>query len=374
MKTNGLKDEPKKPLPYWILAELTYRCPLQCPYCSNPLEIARFQDELDADEWCEVLSQARQLGAVQLGLSGGEPLLKPGLARIVQHAHKLGFYTNLITSGVGLTHKSIQALKKAGLDHIQLSLQAPEANLNNRIAGRDCFEQKMQAAALIKAFHFPMVLNVVLHRQNIDRLRDIIELAMELRADYLELANVQFDGWAFINRNALLPTREQVDKALEISGVYQEKLKQQMQILYVLPDYFSTRPKPCCAGWGKLSMVVNPAGVVLPCLGAHKLPIAERPHVRKQSLAWIWEKSALFNAFRGYAWMKEPCRTCPERFKDFGGCRCQAYLLTGDAAQTDPVCSLSPYRATVDEALSPRLPTSSNEMIPRSFLNSKRME
>ncbi|MFW7380577.1 MAG: pyrroloquinoline quinone biosynthesis protein PqqE [Oligoflexus sp.] len=375
MEINGLKKDSESPksFPLWLLAELSYKCPLQCPYCSNPLDIDRHLHELDAEQWCDVLTQARSLGAVQLGLSGGEPLLKTGLVKIVQHAKGLGFYSNLITSGLGLNAKKIDELKEAGLDHIQLSVQAPDAALNDRIAGRESFRQKMAAARMIKDAGFPMVMNIVLHRENIGKIREIIELALELKADYLELANVQFDGWAYLNRGTLLPSQEQVHAALQVTEEYQEKYQQRMKIFYVIPDYFADRPKPCCNGWGNVSMVITPSGSVLPCLGAQKLGVADIPNVKSQALSWIWEESPLFNAFRGFEWMREPCRSCPEKFKDFGGCRCQAYLLTKDAANTDPVCSLSPLRSKVDAVLASTDVASFDQAIYRSFANSKKL-
>ncbi|MBC7661575.1 MAG: pyrroloquinoline quinone biosynthesis protein PqqE [Chitinophagaceae bacterium] len=372
MITDGLNSGSKPPIPLWMLAELTYKCPLQCPYCSNPLAIAQSRGELSVDEWCDTLSQARALGAVQLGLSGGEPLLKGGVSQIIKHATDLGFYTNLITSGVGLTEKSIVALKSAGLEHIQLSVQAPEEVLNDQIAGRKCFREKLEAAALIKKHGFAMVMNVVLHRHNIGRLGELIELAVHLKADYLELANVQFDGWAYLNRKSLLPTRDQIDQALATTREYEKRMQGRLKIFYVLPDYYSDRPKACCNGWGSLSLVVSPSGFVMPCLGAHKLPIDDRPNIRDQSLGTIWRDSKLFNSFRGYDWMQEPCRSCPEKTKDFGGCRCQAFLLTGDASQTDPVCALSPKRSLVDTMLMEHEDVAVNQMVYRSLAESVR--
>ncbi len=328
--------------PQWLLAEITYRCPLQCLYCSNPLEFATYQNELSTDEWLRVLQQGRTLGAVQLGFSGGEPLVRKDLEVLVAEARRLGYYSNLITSGIGMDEARLAALKQAGLDHVQISFQASSPELNDYLGGATTFQRKLKMARLIKQYDYPMVLNVVLHRHNIDHIQHILDMAVELEADYVELANTQYYGWARLNRAHLLPTRAQVESAEAIAHTYQERLKGRMRVFYVVPDYFENRPKPCTAGWGTLFIAIAPDGTVLPCHGAHQLPGLTFPNVRQASLEWIWYDSPAFNAFRGDTWMREPCRSCPERHKDFGGCRCQAYLLTGDAANTDPVCDLSP--------------------------------
>ena len=327
-------------LPLWLLAELTYRCPLQCPYCSNPLDYAAYQQELSTDEWCRVFDQARQMGAVQLGFSGGEPLVRQDLEQLVQHAHQLGFYTNLITSGMGLTEHRIAALKQAGLDYIQVSFQASDPTVNNALAGsKHAFEQKYAMSRLVKQYNYPMVLNFVIHRHNIDQIDKIIELCIELEADTVELAICQFYGWAFLNRQGLLPTKEQLVRAERITNEYRAKLKQQnhpCKLIFVVPDYYEERPKACMNGWGKIFLTVSPDGTALPCHAARQLPI-QFPNVREQSLSEIWYQSTGFNTFRGDAWMPEPCRSCDEKGKDYGGCRCQAFMLTGDASQPDPV-------------------------------------
>lgn len=337
--------------PRWLLAELTYRCPLQCPYCSNPLDFARYLNELATEDWLRVLSEAREMGAVQLGFSGGEPLTRPDLPVLVRHARQLGYYSNLITSGYGLTEQKIIELREAGLDHIQISIQSPEKTLNDHLAGTESFEAKKQVARLVKRHGYPMVLCVVIHRHNIHQMRDILEMAIELEADYLELANTQYYGWAHRNRDQLLPTREQFREAEAIAQRYKEELRGKMKIYYVVPDYYEDRPKACMNGWGTTFLTIAPDGLALPCHAARELPGLDCPNVRDMSIRDIWHHSAAFNHFRGSEWMKEPCRSCPERSKDFGGCRCQAYLLTGDMTATDPVCSLSPDRGLVDDII-----------------------
>ena len=328
--------------PLWLLAELTYSCPLQCPYCSNPVDIANVKNELSTDEWLKVLRDARKMGATQLGFSGGEPLVRKDLEILIAESRKLGYYTNLITSGVGMDGERIAAFKEAGLDHIQVSFQASDAELNNFIAGTDSFKHKLEMAREVKKQGYPMVLCFVLHRQNTDQIKDIIELAIALEADYLELATTQYYGWANHNKEQLLPTREQIVSAEKVAHEYQEKMKGKMRIFYVVPDYFEDRPKPCMNGWGNIFLTVTPDGTALPCQSARIIPGLTLPNVKDHSVDWIWNDSPDFNQFRGFDWMKEPCRSCDEKEKDFGGCRCQALMLTGDAANTDPVCSKSP--------------------------------
>jgi PqqA peptide cyclase len=336
--------------PFGLLAELTYGCPLHCPYCSNPLELAAYRDELATQEWLRVLAEARDLGVLQLHLSGGEPLLRRDLAEIVRSASELGLYTNLITSALGLTPRRAGQLRTAGLDHVQISVQADEAALSDRLAGTPSFERKLSAARLVKQLGWPLTLNVVLHRQNLDRVDRILDLAEELGADRVELANTQYYGWALLNRAGLLPSRVQVERAEVLVRAARERLAGRMEIIYVLPDYYSRYPKPCMGGWGRRQLTVVPNGDVLPCPAAHTLPLP-RASVREHSLAWIWEESPLFRSFRGTDWMSDPCRSCPRREVDFGGCRCQAFQLTGDAARTDPVCHLSPDHGLVADAV-----------------------
>jgi pyrroloquinoline quinone biosynthesis protein E len=337
--------------PLWLLLELTYRCPLHCVFCYNPTGLTGVGHELETAEWLGVLAQARALGAVQLGLSGGEPLLRQDLETIVAAAHGLGFYINLITSGVGVTERRLRALKGAGLDHIQLSFQDSTRRMNDFLSSTRTFELKSRAAALIRQCRYPMVLNVVLHRLNIDHVEEILGMAERMGAEYVELANTQYYGWAWRNRAELLPTREQLRRAEEATARFRARIGSRMRIFFVVPDYFETRPKPCMSGLGRVFLGIAPDGVALPCQSARMLPGISFPSVREESLRSIWYDSAAFNRFRGEGWMKDPCRTCPERGRDFGGCRCQAYLLTGDAANADPVCALSPHHGLVTEAV-----------------------
>jgi PqqA peptide cyclase len=337
--------------PLWLLFELTYRCPLHCVFCYNPTNFAQVEQELATEDWLRVLREARALGSVQLGLSGGEPLSRDDLEIIVAEAHKLGFYTNLITSGVGLNVKRIKALKDAGLDHIQLSFQDSTREMNDFLSSTRTFELKSKVAALIKAYEYPMVLNVVLHRMNIDHVEEILDMAERLGAEYVELANTQYYGWAQVNREQLMPSREQLQHAEAVTQRFRAKADQKMKIYFVVPDYYETRPKPCMNGLGSIFLTVTPDGTALPCHAAKMLPGLHFPNVRDASVREIWYDSESFNHFRGDAWMKEPCRSCPEKTKDFGGCRCQAYLLTGDAANADPVCDKSPHHHLVTEAV-----------------------
>jgi pyrroloquinoline quinone biosynthesis protein E len=336
--------------PLGLLAELTYACPLHCPYCSNPLNLGDFGDELTTEEWRRVLTEAAGLGVLQLHLSGGEPLVRRDLVEIVRHAGDLGLYTNLITSAAGLTSRRAEQLRAAGLDHVQISIQADEPALSDRIAGTPSFARKTAAARLVKDLGWPLTVNVVLHRHNIDRIDRILALAEELAADRVELANTQYYGWAWRNKEALLPSTAQLARAEPVVRAARTRLRDRMEIIYVVPDYHGRYPKPCMGGWGRRQLTVVPNGDVLPCPPAHALPLP-RASVREHSLAWIWESSPLFQRFRGTDWMPEPCRSCPRREVDFGGCRCQAFLLTGDAARTDPVCHLSPDHGIVAAAV-----------------------
>jgi len=337
--------------PTTLLAELTYRCPLHCPYCSNPLQMTRAEAELSTDGWKRVFTQARDLGVMQLGLSGGEPLVRKDLEELVAHARGEGLYTTLVTSALGLTRPRAQRLKEAGIDHVQISFQDTDAASADRIAGIRLGKQKLEAAALVKELDLAFSVNVVLHRGNLDRLGEIIDFAAELGADRVELANTQYYGWALKNRHMLMPTREQVERSRGIAEAALEKYRGQMQIIYVLPDYYEQYPKPCYGGWGNVYVLVTPDGKALPCHGATQITHLELVNVRDHSLGWIWEHSPIFNAFRGDAWMREPCRSCPRKAQDFGGCRCQAFALTGDATNTDPVCSLSPRHDIIQAAL-----------------------
>jgi len=358
--------------PRWLLAELTYACPLQCPYCSNPIDYAQHKQELTTDDWKRVLTQARKMGAVQLGLSGGEPLVRQDLEEIVQHARQLGYYTNLITSGYGLTEARILALKTAGLDHIQISIQASSEELSDYIAGTKSFAEKKRVAHLIKKHGYPMVLCVVLHRENIAQMADILNMAVELGADYVELANTQYYGWANLNRDLLLPTREQFEIAEAIAQEFKLQVVGKMKIYYIVPDFYEDRPKACMNGWGTTFLTVAPDGMALPCHSARELPNLDCPNVQDFSVEEIWHESKAFNFFRGDDWMQEPCRSCDEKSKDFGGCRCQAYLLQGDMYATDPVCSKSPKHDLIETAITDANTAAKNVTEkPLIFRNSK---
>ncbi|WP_236078904.1 pyrroloquinoline quinone biosynthesis protein PqqE [Pseudomonas aeruginosa] len=336
--------------PLWLLAELTYRCPLQCPYCSNPLDFSQQGAELSTAEWIEVFRQARELGAAQLGFSGGEPLVRQDLAELIAAARGLGYYTNLITSGIGLTEARIAEFADAGLDHIQISFQAADEEVNNLLAGsQKAFAQKLAMARAVKAHGYPMVLNFVTHRHNIDNIERIIELCLELEADFVELATCQFYGWAELNRAGLLPTRAQLERAERITHQWRDKLAAEnhpCKLIFVTPDYYEERPKACMNGWGNLFLDITPDGTALPCHSARQLPV-QFPNVREHSVEHIWRHSFGFNRFRGDDWMPEPCRSCDEKHKDFGGCRCQAFMLTGDASNADPVCSKSAHHGVI---------------------------
>jgi PqqA peptide cyclase len=337
--------------PLWLLLELTYRCPLHCVFCYNPTDFSRTGPELSTQDWLRVLREARALGAVQLGLSGGEPLARDDLEVIVAEAHALGFYINLITSGIGLTEARIAALKQAGLDHIQLSFQDSTREMNDFLSSTRTFELKARVAELIRKFDYPMVLNVVLHRHNIDHTGEILEMAERMGAQYVELANTQYYGWAWLNREQLLPSRAQLERAEEVTAAFRARVGNRMQVYFVVPDYFEVRPKACMSGLGSVFLAVAPDGIAMPCHAARMLPALELPNVLEHSVREIWYESQAFNRFRGEKWMKDPCRTCPERARDFGGCRCQAYLLTGDADNADPVCDLSPHHQLVTAAV-----------------------
>ncbi|SDT31687.1 pyrroloquinoline quinone biosynthesis protein PqqE [Pseudomonas oryzae] len=339
--------------PLWLLAELTYRCPLQCPYCSNPLDFAQHQEELSTAQWIEVFRQARALGAAQLGFSGGEPLVRQDLAELIAAARGLGYYTNLITSGIGLTEQRIAEFAEAGLDHIQISFQAADEEVNNLLAGsRKAFAHKLEMARAVKKHGYPMVLNFVTHRHNIDNIEQIIRLCLELEADFVELATCQFYGWAELNRAGLLPTKAQLERAERITNEWRDRLAAEghpCKLIFVTPDYYEERPKACMNGWGSLFLDITPDGTALPCHSARMLPV-QFPKVTEHSLEHIWYDSFGFNRYRGDDWMPEPCRSCDEKDRDFGGCRCQAFLLTGDADNADPVCGKSQHHGLILDA------------------------
>ena len=360
------------PHPFSLLCEVTYRCPLQCPYCSNPVGFARFTEELETSVWKRVLSEAAALGVVQAHFSGGEPLVRRDVPEIIEHAHTLGLYTNLSTGGTLLNEKLLEQLVAAGLDSLQVSIQDADARSSDRFAGgAPSFEKKIHAARLVAKAGLPLTLNVVLHRQNIDRIEAIIAMAEELGAARLELANTQFNGWALKNRAALLPTRGQVENAAKAAQAARERFKGRMEILYVLPDYFEQFPKPCLYGWGRVFLTVAADGAVLPCQTAREIRGLNFENIRNRPLAEIWFDSEVFNKFRGTDWLPEPCQSCPQKEKDFGGCRCQAFLLTGDAFATDPVCSLAPQHNLIVQALAE--PSNNQELIYRNGKESLRL-
>ena len=349
---NGVEANITQTQPLWLLAEITYRCPLHCAFCYNPTDYAdHTKNELNTDEWIKVLRDARKMGALQLGISGGEPLLRDDIEDIVTEANQLGYYSNLITSGVGLTEKRIDAFKAGGLDHIQLSMHDITEEISNFVTDTKTFKLKQKVAAMIKDRGYPMVLNVVIHRYNIGHIKEILEMAEKLGADYVELANTQYYGWSLINRNQLMPTKEQIDEAEKITNEFREYIGNKMKIFFVVPDYYAERPKKCMNGWGEVFMIVTANGDVLPCHSARVLPNIDFPNVKNDQLNEIWYDSSAFNKYRGDVWMKEPCRSCSEKENDLGGCRCQAYLLSGDAEGADPICTKSPHRHLIDQAL-----------------------
>ena len=349
--SNSLSKKLTVSHPYSLLAELTYRCPLKCPYCSNPLKLRLDQQELETATWARVLAEAAELGVIQVHFSGGEPLVRHDLVELVAEARRLNLYTHLITSGMAADEARLEHLRDAGLDALQISMQDSRPAENDWLAGLPSFEQKRRAVETARRLDFPVTLNVVLHRHNLDRIQEIIDLADQWDIDRLELAHVQYTGWAFRNRAALLPSREQVERAATVVDRARERFGKRPEILHVLPDYFQQFPKACLNGWGRVFMTVAPDGAVLPCQTAREIPGLEFPNVRDTSLKEIWFHAPVFERFRGTDWMPEPCRSCDRREIDFGGCRCQAFLLTGNPAATDPICHLSPDHDVVEAAL-----------------------
>lgn len=349
--------------PYTLIAELTYRCPLQCLYCSNPVDYFRRTNEIDTPTWLRVFREAEALGVVQLHLTGGEPLLRDDLELLIQGAAELQLYTNLITSGVPLTWARVAGWKASGLNSVQLSIQSVQPADSDRIAGVSVFNQKLKVAGWVKSVGLPLTLNIVLHRDNIAQVEDMISLAAHLCADRLELANTQYLGWALHNRAALLPTREQVERARTLVSQARHRLRGKMEIVFVTPDYYSEFPKACMDGWGRRFLVVTPEGAALPCHAAHSLPGVQFENVQTTHLADIWYDSRGFNEFRGEDWLPDPCRSCNRRQIDFGGCRCQAFYLTGQARATDPACRLSPNHRLIELAQ----PQAGPHSVPISF-------
>ena len=331
------------PRPHNLVAELTYRCPLRCPYCSNPVDHERVRDALSAEDWGRVFDEAAALGVLHVGLTGGEPSTRPDLPEIVAHAAGAGLYTHLVTAGMPIDEAGLKTLRDRGLRSVQLSIQDANEADSDRIAGTASFSRKLAFARSVRELDLPLVLNVVLHRHNIDRVSEIIALARDLDVMRLELAHTQYHGWGLRNRASLMPDREQVDATAEAVRTAQRQ-SSHPEILLVLPDHWSDRPKPCMGGWGRTHIVVLPDGTVVPCHSATSLPDLEFWNANKRRLKDCWQDAPGMNAFRGEDWMSEPCRSCPERARDYGGCRCQAFALTGNATKTDPACELSPDR------------------------------
>lgn len=347
-------------IPLAVLAELTHRCPLQCPYCSNPVDLERGGAELTTEEWKRVLSELAAIGVLQIHFSGGEPTARKDIEELVRHATDVGLYTNLITSAVLLTRDRLAALAEAGLCHVQISFQGSEQGVADRVAGlKDAHAKKIEAAGWARELGLPLTVNAVMHRQNLFQLPDIIQMAVDLDADRLEVANVQYYGWALKNRAALMPTVEQIDEASRIVEEAEARLKGILAIDYVVPDYYALRPKKCMGGWGRQFFNISPSGKILPCHAAETITGLTFESVRDHSIAWIWQNSAAFNRYRGTGWMPEPCQSCEFKEIDYGGCRCQAFALTGNAGNTDPACALSPaheriFRTAMNESAGDR--------------------
>ncbi len=336
--------------PLSILAEVTHRCPLRCPYCSNPVELNRRSTEMDTDEWLGVLEEAAEMGVLQVHFSGGEPTARGDLDQMIRRAEDLGLYTNLITAGVLLDREKLQHLADCGLQHLQLSLQGATPETSDRIGGYPgALEKKLEIGRMVGEIGMPLTVNAVMHRQNLDELEQVIDIAVELNAQRLEVAHVQYYGWGFHNRKALLPTRKQLEHSTKVVDAARERLKGVLTFDYVVPDYYARRPKACMGGWGRQFLNVNPAGYILPCHAAESIPGMTFERIGDRPLADIWRNSEPFERFRGTDWMPEPCQSCDRKEQDWGGCRCQAYAVTGDPLVTDPACELSPKHAMMDE-------------------------
>jgi pyrroloquinoline quinone biosynthesis protein E len=338
------------PNPLALIAEVTHRCPLHCVYCSNPLQMVAAKAELPTAEWIRVFQEASRLGILHLHLTGGEPVARADLKELVESAHAAGLYTNLITSGIGLPETRLASLVDAGLDHIQLSFQDAKDEPANWIAGAKAHSHKIALSRAIRKFRIAFTVNLVVHRQNLDHIEEMIAFAEQLAPDRLEVAHAQYYGWALKNRDTLIPTRDQLDNCLRIVEAAQERLTGRMRIDCVVPDYYARYPKACMGGWGRQLILIDPSGQALPCHAAGVIPGMKFDNVREHALQWIWRESAAFQKFRGEQWMPEPCRSCDRRTEDYGGCRCQAFLITGDASLTDPVCSLAPTHHLIENA------------------------
>ena len=337
--------------PLALIAEVTHRCPLHCVYCSNPMQLTETKSELSTEEWRSVFQQSGQLGMLHAHFTGGEPLARADLTELIAAARTAGLYTNLITSGIGLNEQRLKALVDAGLDHIQISFQDSREGAANWIAGAKAHTHKIELSRVIRSHKIAFTVNLVIHRQNLDHLEEMIAFIEQLQPERVEIAHTQYYGWALANRAALMPTRAQLDKAVAIIAEAETRLAGKIRIDSVVPDYYAKYPKACMGGWGRRLMLVNPSGKVLPCHAAEVLPGLSFENVREKTLDWIWQESDSFRRFRGEEWMHEPCRTCDRRSEDFGGCRCQAFLLAGDATVTDPACSLAPMHHQVEIAV-----------------------
>ena len=356
-------------IPLAVLLEMTHRCPLQCGYCSNPVEMERAGNELSTDEWKKVLTELAEIGVLQVHFSGGEPTVRKDIVELVAFANDLGLYTNLITSAVLFTRDKLEALADAGLAHIQISFQANDPVLANRIGGfRNGHAKKLEAAGWARELGLPLTVNAVMHRQNLHQLPEMIDLAVALDADRIEVANVQYYGWALKNRAALMPSIEQIDEATRVVEEAQVRLKGILDIDYVVPDYYALRPKKCMGGWGRQFFNITPSGKILPCHAAETITTLDFESVRSNhSIAWIWQNSDAFNKYRGTGWMPEPCQGCAFKEMDYGGCRCQAFALTGDAGNTDPACHLSPHHERIFKTAETEAATGTTRYIYRNF-------
>ncbi len=356
MPKDGLEENNEVKLdgqgkPLWLCLELTYRCPLQCPWCNNPLDFDTYKNELSTDDWVRVLREGREMGALQVGFTGGEPMMRKDIVEITAEASKLGYYTNLVTGGVGLTREKLEALKEAGLNQIQLSIQSCDPVMTNKLVGAEAHDDKIQTAHDIKDLGFPLSLNVPVCRESIDQTKEILDMCEEVKADYLEYVQIQYYNWALLNRDELLPSRDQVIRAEELINEARARLGKKMTIYFVVPDYHDKFPKACMNGWGAIHLTIAPDGTAMPCQEARIIKEIDFPSVRDHDLSWIWHESPAFSLYRGDDWMKEPCRSCDNKEQDVGGCRCQAYMLTGDATNTDPVCYKSPHHHLIEDAI-----------------------
>ena len=353
-------------IPYAVLCELTHRCPLSCPYCSNPVQLEMKSNEVSTEIWKKALTEAVKLGILQAHFSGGEPTARKDLEVLINHAAKEGLYTNLITSGVLVNEERLKKLYDSGLDHVQISIQDTDPENSEKIAGFKGHNKKLEVCKLVRKVGLPLTINSVMHRQNLHNLKSMIELAVELDAERLEVAQVQYYGWALKNQTAFLPTRTQLDNATKVVEEARIKYKGVLAIDYVVPDYYAKKPKSCMGGWGRQFLNITPAGKVLPCHAAESLTFLDFENIKEKPLSWIWEHSQSFNRFRGTDWMPEPCRSCDRREIDWGGCRCQAFALTGNADAADPACEFSPYRNVLEEPLS-KAGTDTPKFIYRKF-------